>query len=327
MKLSECQRPSHQVVGIDIGGTKVAVATADLQGGILGRKRMPTRVELGPQAIVERIVRQVENLASESGGLPIAAVGVGCGGPLDPDSGVILSPPNLPGWDRYPLGDMLADALKAPVYVDNDANVAALGEYHFGAGVGSKVFLYVTVSTGIGGGIVIGGRLLHGVGAGAGEIGHQTVISGGPICNCGNRGCLEALASGTAIARRMRALMVQTGRRSLRGTDAESVTAEDVVRAVEGGDPLALDIWRDTVEYLGIGLANAITILAPEVLAIGGGVARAGDLLFGPLREVIKQRVFQVPVSRVSIVPARLGDDVGVVGAITLALQGIGKMP
>ncbi|MCL5962630.1 MAG: ROK family protein, partial [Chloroflexi bacterium] len=177
----------------------MAVAVADLDGHILASRRFPTQAAQGPQTIIRRIIREVEDLVSQTGGKPMGAVGVGCGGPLDPASGVILSPPNLPGWDQIPLGEMLSQALQAPVYVDNDANAAALGEYRFGAGAGREVFVYMTISTGIGGGIVIDGSLLHGVGAGAGEIGHQTVLPNGPLCNCGNRGCLEALASGTPI--------------------------------------------------------------------------------------------------------------------------------
>jgi len=327
MKVGQSEKPLKKVVlGIDIGGTKVAIAAADLRGHVLVRSRFATQVEIGPQAIVEKIIRQVKDIVCELGAPPIAAVGVGCGGPLDPISGIILSPPNLPGWNQFPLADLLADAFAAPVYIDNDANVAALGEYRFGAGAGSDVFVYVTVSTGIGGGVVINGRLLHGVGAGAGEVGHQTIIPEGPKCTCGNRGCLEALASGTAIARRMRERMLQEGRRSLAGTSVvESITAEDVVQAARANDALALEVWHDTVEYLGIGLANVLTILAPQVLVVGGGVARAGDFLFVPLREVIRRHVFQVPVSNISIAPPELGDDVGVVGAITLAIQGIRK--
>ncbi len=308
------------LVGIDIGGTKIAVAVADLQGRIMAKGRFPTQVEAEPRAIIEKIVRQTEDMVAQCGGRPVAAVGVGCGGPLDPASGVILSPPNLPGWDRIPLGDMLAAAFKAPVSVDNDANAAALGEYRFGAGMGCRVFVYVTVSTGIGGGVVIDGKLLHGVGAGAGEIGHQTILPDGPLCNCGNRGCLEALASGTAIARRMRERLREKGRRTLMGADVDAITSEGVARAAIAKDPLAAEVWRETVEFLGIGLANAITMLAPEVVVIGGGVAKTGDALFGPVREEVKRRVFLVPMSGVSIVPSKLGDDVGVIGAVTLAM-------
>lgn len=309
------------LVGIDIGGTKVALATSDPEGRIIARDRFPTRVELGPRAIIEAIIGRVKKLATQSGG-SIKAIGVGCGGPLDPAAGVILSPPNLPGWDRVPLGEMLAGALGAPAYVDNDANAAALGEYRFGAGAGCQVFVYVTVSTGIGGGVVVDGALVHGVGAGAGEIGHQTILPDGPPCNCGNRGCLEALASGTAIARRARERLREPWHTTLLGVGDAPVTAEDVARAARTKDPLALEIWRECVGYLGIGLANVITILAPEVVVVGGGVAGAGDLLFNPLREAVQRRVFLVPLSGVSIVPSRLGDDVGVIGALTLALVG-----
>jgi glucokinase len=237
---------------------------------------------------------------------------------------VILSPPNLPGWDNIPLKQMLVDEFGTYVYVDNDANAAALGEYRFGAGSGVRNMVYVTVSTGVGGGIIIDGRLLHGVRSSAGEIGHQTVLYDGPRCKCGNYGCLEALASGTAIARRAReasarqpeSLMVK-----LVGGDNARISTETVVQAVQDGDALALEVWNDTIEYLAIGVSNIITMLAPDMVVVGGGVAEAGDLLFSGLRAEVAKRVFLVPLDRVKIEPPKLGGDVGVVGAMAVALQ------
>lgn len=317
-------RSTEILVGIDIGGTKVAVATALANGKLIAKARMATEVERGPQHTIRRMKELVRQVLRDSGGTQPVAIGVGCGGPLDLDEGVILSPANLPGWDAIPLKHILADEFGTEVYVDNDANAAALGEYRFGAGVGVRNLVYITVSTGIGGGIVIDGRLLHGLGAGAGEIGHQTILPEGPRCNCGNRGCLEVLASGTAIARRAReALSRHGGSRmlALAGGDVDKVTAETVVQAVKEQDSLALDIWHETIEYLSVGVANVITTLAPDIVVIGGGVTEAGDLLFLPLRQAVRQRIFVMPVERVEIIPPKLGGEVGVVGAIAVALQ------
>ncbi|MBI2955628.1 MAG: ROK family protein [Chloroflexi bacterium] len=312
------------LVGIDIGGTKVAVATAEIGGRIVAKRKMPTEVEKGPQYTIQKIIALVRQVLDDSGAARPIAVGVGCGGPLDPDEGVILSPPNLPGWDAIPLRQILEDEFRTYVYIDNDANAAALGEYRFGAGVEASNLVYITVSTGIGGGIIVNGRLLQGIRASAGEIGHQTILRDGVRCKCGNRGCLEALASGTAIARRAREALASrpNGRMmAIAGGDLQKVTTETVVQAVREGDSVALEIWNETIEYLSIGVANVITTLAPDMVVIGGGVTEAGDLLYAPLRQAVGKRVFLVPLDRVKIVSPKLGTDVGVVGAIAVALQ------
>lgn len=311
------------IIGIDIGGTKIAVATADMNGRILAEMRMPTEAEKGPRHTIPRMIALVHQMLRErSVGSPIA-IGVGCGGPLDPETGVVLTPPNLPGWDAIPLKQMLEDEFGLSAYVDNDANAAALGEHMFGAGMGARTMVYMTVSTGIGGGIIVDGQLLHGVRASAGEIGHQTILPNGPRCNCGNRGCLEALASGTAIARRAREALAErpdSRMLSLAG-EVGKVTAETVQQAVREGDALGSEVWRDTIDYLSIGVANVIATVAPEVVVIGGGVSRAGDLLFPPLRRAVEERLFVVPMDRIRIVPAGLGDQVGLVGAVAVALR------
>lgn len=312
------------LVGIDIGGTKTAVAAAEIGGKIIAKAKIPTEVERGPNYTISRLTALVRRVLHDSNLSRPLAIGVGCGGPLDPDEGVILSPPNLPGWDAIPLKRILQDEFGTYVYVDNDANAAALGEYRFGAGVGVDNMVYITVSTGIGGGIIVNGRLLQGIRASAGEIGHQTIIPNGVRCNCGNRGCLEALASGTAIARRAReALLNRRDSLMLRlaGGDIDKVTAETVVLAAKSRDPLALDIWNETIEYLSIGVANVITTLSPDMVVVGGGVSEAGDLLYPPLRDAVGKRVFLVPLDRVKIVPPELGGEVGVVGAVAVALQ------
>jgi glucokinase len=255
-------------------------------------------------------------------GLPAAAVhriGIGCAGPVSRQAGLILNPPNLPGWIRVPLVEYFEKHLGRPAIVENDANAAALGEFRYGAGKGAQSLVYLTVSTGIGGGIILDGKLWHGLKDGAGEVGHMTVNPDGPICGCGNTGCLEALASGPSIARRAREALA-AGRASRLG-ELPDLTAADVVRLAGEGDPLAVEVWEDTVRYLGLGVAAIVTILAPERVVLGGGVTEAGDLLFDPLRREVRQRVRLVAVESVPILPAALGRDVGILGAAAVALQ------
>jgi glucokinase len=239
---------------------------------------------------------------------------------VDLKAGVVFNPPNLPGWVRVPLSDRIQQALGLPTILENDANAAGLGEYRYGAGRGAQSIVYMTVSTGIGGGIILDGKVWHGLKDAAGEIGHMTVCPDGPVCGCGNRGCLEAMSSGTSIARRARDLLA-AGRQSALSQIANP-TSSDVVRLAKTGDPVACETWEGAVRFLGIGVAAAITILAPERIVIGGGVTKAGDFLFQPLREHVRQRVKLVPVESVPILPAALGPDVGILGAAAVALDG-----
>jgi glucokinase len=249
----------------------------------------------------------------------IQRIGIGCAGPVDRQAGLILNPPNLPGWVRVPLVERIEKALGRPAVLENDANAAALGEFRYGAGKGASSLVYLTVSTGIGGGIILDGKIWHGVKDGAGEVGHMTLLPDGPLCGCGNRGCLEALASGPAIARRAREALA-TGRPS-RLREAGDFTAADVVRLAQEGDALAAEVWDEAVRYLGLGVAAIVTILAPQRVVIGGGVAKAGDFLFEPLRREVRRRVKLVPVESVPILPAALGPDVGILGAAAVALE------
>lgn len=309
------------VLGIDIGGTKLAAGIVDATGNILARGEVPTLAAEGPERVLDRTVQLARNLLGKTG-LPAAAIhriGVGCAGPVDRQAGLILNPPNLPGWIRVPLLEHFEKALGRPAVLENDANAAALGEFRYGAGKGARSLVYLTVSTGIGGGIILDGKIWHGVKDGAGEVGHMTLVPDGPRCGCGNRGCLEALASGPSIARRAREALA-TGRPS-RLREVQDVTAADVTRLAREEDALAAEVWGATVTYLGLGVAALITILAPERVVIGGGVAMAGDLLFEPLRREVRQRVKLVAVESVPILPAALGRDVGILGAAAVAFD------
>jgi glucokinase len=311
------------IAAIDIGGTKIALGLAEADGRPLPFRRFPTRVEEGPRRILERAFGELERMAAEAGAR-VAGVGVGCGGPLDRRRGLILSPPNLPGWDEFPVVRLAEERFGVPVLLDNDANAAALGEHAYGAGRGMEHLVYMTISTGIGGGLIVHGRLVHGVGDGAGEVGHMVVAPGGPPCGCGARGCLEALCSGTSIARRAVERLAADARPSvLRAGGAGGVTARAVAEAARAGDPVAAEVWDETVKYLALGIGNVIAALAPEAVILGGGVSEAGEQLLAPLRRRVRESVKIMPVERVQILQAALGGDSGTYGALLLGQQSI----
>ncbi len=309
------------VLAIDIGGTKLAAGIVDAAGSILARGEVPTLATEGPERVLDRIIRLAGDVlaAPRVSADAIQRIGIGCAGPVDRQAGLILNPPNLPGWVRVPLVERIEKALGRPAVLENDANAAALGEFRYGAGKGASSLVYLTVSTGIGSGIILDGKIWHGVKDGAGEVGHMTLLPDGPICGCGNRGCLEALASGPSIARRAREALAMEWPSRLRV--AGDFTAADVVRLAQEGDALAAEVWDETVRYLGLGVAAIVTILAPERVVIGGGVTQAGDFLFEPLRREVRRRVKLVAVESISILPAALGPVVGILGAAAIALE------
>ncbi|MGH9941180.1 MAG: ROK family protein [Pyrinomonadaceae bacterium] len=311
------------IAAIDIGGTKIALGLADLDGQPLPFRRFPTRVERGPRPIIDEAINELERMAGETGAR-IVAVGVGCGGPLDRRRGLILSPPNLPGWDEFPIVRQIEERLGLPVLLDNDANAAALGEHEYGAGRGRRNLVYITISTGIGGGLIINHQLVHGVGDGAGEVGHMLVQPDGPPCGCGARGCLEALCSGTSIARRAVERLAHDGRPSTLGAGgAENITAHAVADAARAGDAVACEVWDETIHYLARGLSNIIAALAPEAIILGGGVSTSGDQLLVPLRRRVRESVKIMPVEQVHILQASLGGDSGIYGALIIGRRAL----
>jgi glucokinase len=307
------------VLGIDIGGTKLAAGVVDAAGGILARGEIPTVTSEGPDRVLERVVglaKDVLVMAGESG-KGIARIGIACSGPLDREAGLVFRAPNLPGWVRVPVVEYIQNALAVPAVLENDANAAALGEFRYGVGKGADSLVYLTVSTGIGGGIILGGKIWHGVNCGAGEVGHITLVPDGPPCGCGSRGCLEALSSGTAIARRARELLKRGGTSRLR--DIPNFDASDVARLAQEGDELAGEVWQAAVKHLALGIVAIITILGPELIIIGGGVSKAGDFLFQPLRQEVRRHIKVVPVESLRILPAALARNVGILGAAAVA--------
>ena len=313
------------VIGIDLGGTKINTALVDRAGNIIARDFRETLGSEGPDAVIARMVSAARQLMSDAGVSPgqIDAAGVCAPGPLDLDDGLVLSPPNLPGWVRVPLRERIAGALDMETLLENDANAAALGENRFGAGRGSRHMIYVTASTGIGGGLILDGKLYHGAIGMAGEIGHHTILPQGPVCGCGNRGCLESLASGTAIARRARECVVRgapTLISELAAGDRERISAKLVAQAAAQGDAEARMILSQAMDYLGIGMANLVNLFNPELIVIGGGLTNLGEEIFGPVRRAIDRNAFPSAAQAVRVMPAELGENVGALGAAAVAL-------
>lgn len=311
------------IIGVDLGGTQIRAALADAQGKIIQRVSQPTIADEGPEAVLGRIKENIRRvLPAEIG--RVSAIGFAAPGPLDPWKGIIMDAPNLPGWKNVPLKDLMGEEFDLPVFVGNDANLAALAEQRFGAGQGAADLIYITVSTGIGGGIIAHNRLLLGAQGFAAEVGHQTIEAHGPRCNCGNIGCLEALAAGPAIARRARELIkdgTETAITELVGGDLDTITAKEVNQAAQAGDPTAIEVFRQAGFYIGIGIVNLLHIFNPSLIVIGGSVAKAGDLLFEPIRATVRERAMASYYwENTPILPATLGDDVGLLGAVALVL-------
>ena len=311
------------VAGIDIGGTNISIAVAETGGGdVVSKHKLPTQSSLGPFSAFDKMSEALEKMLAEEPS-ELEAIGVGSPSPIDIRKGLIMSPSNLLEWSEFPIVDLLGDRFGVPVKLENDANAAAVGEYIYGAGRGHRNIFYLTVSTGIGGGLIIDGELYHGISTAAGEIGHTIIQPEGVLCNCGSRGCLETICSGVHIARRARERLEKGEASILSGmvTDTEFITARTVVDAVRQGDSLATAIWDETCHFLAIGIANAISLLAPEIVIVGGGVAAAGDLLFVQLRERVPHFVSMVPADKINIVPARLGTESGLYGAVAIARE------
>ncbi len=324
------------VLGVDIGGTSVTVGAVSVDGReVLGLRNAPTPVADGPDAVVEGVAEMAsgafaELKASGGDGKRVLGVGIGCPGPLRRDEGVVVTTPNL-GWKDFPIRDRVSDALGLPAALDNDANCAVLGEWWQGAGRGSRILVGLTLGTGIGGGIVLDGRVFHGASDVAGEAGHMTVNFSGRRCKCGNYGCLEAYASGPNIASRaVEGLRSGTESSLQRFLDdgPERITAEVIAREAVAGDAFATHIMTETAELLGAGVASLVNLLNPDTVVIAGGVARAGPPLFTPLRGEVRRRAFQSGVDACSIVPGALPDRAGVVGAAaTFLLDSSGRLP
>jgi glucokinase len=302
------------VLALDIGGTKLAAGVVDAAGGVHSFVVEPTQADRGPDDGVRRLFELGRRAAGESGveWSAVKAVGIGCGGPLDPERGVLIAPLHLGGWRDVPITALAEGAFDRPAVLDNDATAAAAGEHRYGAGKGTRNMVYLTVSTGVGGGVVVDGRLYRGATGNGGELGHVTVDWKGRECRgCGRRGCLEAYASGTSIAERGREAGI------------EGATAPGVAAAARAGDPVALAVWEETVRALACGVTSIVNLFEPELVVIGGGVSREGEYLLGPLRDAVHAQAMGPPGRAVGIVQSVLGDQVGVVGAAAVVHERI----
>jgi glucokinase len=301
----------------------------------IAMRMAPTRADEGSAAVVERIVMMIEDVIAQTRAETGAersdflGVGIGSPGPLDRARGVIIVTPNL-GWKNFPLRDEVGSRVNLPASLDNDANCATLGEWWCGAAKGGRNVVGMTIGTGIGGGLILEGKLYHGASDAAGEIGHTTIDSTGRRCKCGNYGCLEAYASGPAIAERARELLKVDGTsvlQSLVDGDITRITAQTVFEASRRGDPVALEVVRDTAHFLGVGISTLINVFNPDTVVIAGGVTQAGDQLFEPMRAEVRRRAFKSAVEACRIVPGALPLSAGVVGAVaTFKAQMLGDL-
>ncbi len=306
-------------VGIDLGGTQLRVAVADDRGRLKTVVRRPSEAGRGRQHVIDRIVAAVKDALAEDGtpARRVRALGIGLPGPVDPSAGLVISPANLPGFRNVPLNRILTRATGIHSYLHHDAHLAALGEHRRGAGLGASEMVYLTVSTGIGAGLVLRGELYAGAHGIAGEIGHIVVQRDGPLCTCGNRGCVEAIASGTGIARAARELGARTPASALHRLEAPS--AEDVVRAARAGDELAMSILETAGSYLGIALGTLVNLFNPQLIVLGGSVLKAGPLLLKPMRRSMIASSWKAARRGLRIVRPALGDDAGLIGAVEFA--------
>lgn len=308
-------------LAIDLGGTRIRAARCRADGSIEQRTEFFTQADQGAEAVIARIEESLRNVwpAHDS----VKAIGVVAPGPIDPWTGVVLTAPNIQGFVNLPLRDRLAQTFKAPVFVGNDANLAGLAEWRFGAGQGYHDLVYLTVSTGIGGGVIVNDRLLLGSRGLAAELGHVTVNAENGPCKCGNIGCAEHLSAGPSIVRQA-IERLQAGEPSqlvaLSKNDFTNIDMEMVAQAVTNGDVLATAVLDKAFRALGLSIVSLLHIFNPSIVIIGGGVANLGDRLFEPLRSIVTQHVMS-PLYVCPIVPAQLSGDVGLLGALALTLD------
>jgi glucokinase len=302
-------------VAVDIGGTHIRAAAYEPDNiSPLTHKR--TRSHANEPGTFDRLVKAIESAWPTD--RTVKAIGMASPGPLDPKSGVVFATPNIPEWQNFPLTEKLTQHFGVPAYLDNDANLAALGEWKFGAGRGHHDLLYLTISTGIGGGVIVRDRLLHGYHGLAAELGHVTVLADGPVCSCGYEGHLEALASGPAIVRYVRE-QLEAGQKS-ELSSVDDLNARTVAEAAGRGDALARSAFARAGKYLGIGVASFLHTFDPSIVIFGGGVSQSGPLLFEPFETSLRTHVFNPHyLENLVITTAALGDDAGLLGALALA--------
>ncbi len=310
----EDYRVGPVAIGVDLGGTNLRTSIITNTGDILEKHKEATRAAEGCDKVVARLVQNIERQigVARRSGREVAAVGVGAPGVIHAQSGVVVKSPNFPDWNNLPLRDMLQKALGIPVVIENDANAAALGEQWRGAGREARSMVLITLGTGVGGGIILDRKIWHGADGMAGEVGHMTLVPEGRACGCGNRGCLEMYASARGIVQSYRELVPDA---------PQGITSEQVFLAARKGEKAALRVMHGMGTYLGIGIANLVNVLNPELFVIGGGVKDGWPLFIDAATAEMKKRAFDYPAERTKIAPSELGDDAGMVGAAAAAFQ------
>jgi glucokinase len=311
---------SEVIVGVDLGGTNLKTAVVSLEKQVLAKDSRSTHADQGPEAVMEVMEQAVHDVLQKSGRdkSQVLAVGFGIPGPVNWQEGLVYTMPNLPGWDHVPLAQRMQERIGVPCYLDNDANAACYGEYWMGAGQGTDCMAVLTLGTGVGGGIVVFGQLLRGIDGTAAELGHLKVQRNGRLCGCGSYGCLETYASVTGMVRTA-VKGLDKGKDSILksrcNNELDKITGKMIFEAAQQGDAYAIEVFQETANWLGLGIASLINLLNPEKIVLCGGMIAAGDLLFTPVRETARANSFETPGKRCEIVPAGLGADSGVLGS------------
>ncbi len=322
--MTEGSSEKEPLLGVDVGGTKVAVGLVDRSGKILTQGRKPMVSNSTAEAALRAVTDAIDSISPAADG-GIRSIGICAPGPLDPKSGVVLNPPNLPCWRNFPLAEKIKSIYKLPVKVDNDANAAALAEARWGAARGYRYLFYATIGTGIGTGIVFDGRIYHGNTGSAGEGGHVSIDYNGPVCGCGKRGCIEILAAGPAIGARARAKFAASSRPSaildLASGNVAAITSELVGKAYAAGDSLAREILQETVELLTPWIGNIIDLLDPDVLVMGGGVAAMLSPFFDEIKNRLPRWCVNPNATDIPLVMAHYGADAGIAGGAALCAE------
>lgn len=309
-------------IGFDLGGTNMGSALVSLEGELIYQNDCPTLAHEPSEKVLGRmknLIHDCFNKAKENN-LNVVSIGIGSPGVIDTENGVIINSPNIPDWNNIEIVKIMNAEFNVPCAIDNDVRVAAMGEYKFGAGKGYKNILCIAIGTGIGGGIILDGKLMRGPTFSMGEIGHITLKKDGPKCGCGNYGCMEALGSSTAIIREAKNAIENNESEILKELYKENneINTYLVAQAAEKGDKKAFEIITQAAEWVGIGLSGVVNLINPEIIIIGGGVSLAGEIIFNPIKNEIKKRSLKIPGEFVKVVPANLGDFAGMIGASAL---------
>ena len=313
------------LIGVDLGGTFIKTALITLQGDILKKVEVPSGKESGPEKVIANIITSIQMAAEEAGQTfnQVQGIGLGTPGPLNTQKGIVCNAVNIPGFINIPLRDLIQEKFGIPVNLENDANAAGYGEYWKGAGRGSSLMVAYTLGTGVGGGIIIDGKLIRGTNDCGGELGHITIVPDGEMCSCGNRGCVEAYASATFLVKHT-AAMLKRGCPSLLTKwmeEGKTLTAKLIDEAWRAGDEFAKERLWEVGYYLGLGVANIVSALNPDVVVVGGGMSKSGEIILEPVRKEVKKRTFREHYEHLRIVAAELGNNAGVIGAAGLALE------